>query len=50
MKNDSDILMMNIFQNDLNYTGIGHEASNRIKLLLIDLNKRVAKIQLKTAK
>ena len=48
MKNESDILMMNNFINDLEYTGVGDKDSKRKTFLTKTLPKLVNKIQNKT--
>ena len=48
MKNECDILLLNIIINDLGYTGIGDRDSKRKTFLTIKLPKLVDKIQNKT--
>ena len=48
MKNESDILTMNIIINDLGYTGVGDRDSKRRKFLTIKLPKLVEDIQNRT--
>ena len=48
MKNENDILMMNIIVRYLGYTGVGDRPSNRKTFLTITLSKLVEEIRNKT--
>ena len=48
MKNENDILMLNNFIRDLEFTGIGHYTSKRKTFLTITLPKLVEEIQKRT--
>ena len=48
MKDEIDVLMMNTFKNDLNYTGVGDKSSGRKTFLTKKIPKMIEVIQNRT--